>query len=143
MKTVMLSKEEVRNKNWVLVDAKDQILGRLATRIAKILMGKNKASYTPHVECGDPVIVINAKDIKVTGNKVKEKKYRHYTGYPGGFREVTYERLMQKKPQDIIMHAVKGMLPHNRLARKMLTRLRVYVDGNHGQQAQQPAPIKP
>lgn len=126
------------DKKWFVIDAKDQVLGRLATRVARLLIGKGKVIYTPHMECGDHVIIINAKQIRVTGNKAKDKVYQHYTGYPDGLRQYNFETLLAKKPREIIFRAVERMLPKNRMAAKMMTRLHVYADGTHEQQAQKP-----
>lgn len=141
MKTYLPKAGEIERKTY-LVDAQGKILGRLATRIATILMGKDEPFYTPHMECGDRVIVINAKSIRVTGRKAKEKIYQHYTGYPGGRHTSTFEELQAEKPELIITEAVRRMLPKNRLADKMLKRLRVYAGAEHRQKAQQPVPIQ-
>lgn len=116
---------------WHLIDVENQTLGRIATQIAQLLMGKSKPYFVRNLDCGDYVIVINAKHITVTGNKEAQKKYRRHSGYPGGFREETLERLRERKPEDIITHAVKGMLPQNRLRDKMLTRLYVFAEDKH------------
>ncbi len=141
MKTYLPKVGELKRRT-VLVDAKGKVLGRLATRIAMMLMGKDEVYYTPHMECGDQVIVINAKEIRVTGRKEKEKIYQHYTGYPGGRRTYTFEDLRERKPEYIIIEAVRRMLPKNRLADKMLKRLRVYPGAEHRQAAQQPVPVE-
>ena len=141
MKTYMPKESEI-DKKWILVDAQGKILGRLASKIAMILMGKHKVSYVPHQDCGDYVIVINAKNVKVTGRKEEQKIYRHYTGYPGGLKEYNYKRLMEKRPGEIIRRAVKRMLPHNNLGRTILNHLKVYADSNHKHQAQQPVEVK-
>ena len=125
-------------KNWYVVDATDIPLGRLASKIAVILMGKNKPSYTPHVDCGDYVIVVNADKVAVTGKKREEKIYKRHTGYPGGLREITFEKLQAKKPEEIIRHAVKGMLPDGRLGRQMFKKLKVYAGPEHNHAAQKP-----
>lgn len=140
MKTFMAKKEEVQ-PNWFVVDAKDQILGRLATRIATILMGKHKPTYTPHVDTGDFVVVTNAAFVRVTGRKVDQKEYQRYSGYPGGQRRITFRELMAKSPETIIRLAVRRMLPKNRLGAQMLRKLKVYRGGEHRHQAQQPAPL--
>mgnify|MGYP001566727843 CR=1 FL=1 len=137
MKTYLPKVGELKRRT-VLINAQGKILGRLATRVAKMLMGKDEVYYTPHMECGDQVIVINAKEIRVTGRKEKEKIYQHYTGYPGGRRTCTLEDLRKSKPELIITEAVRRMLPKNRLADKMLKRLRVYPGADHRQAAQQP-----
>ena len=139
-KTYIPKEKEIERK-WFLIDADGQILGRLATKVACLLMGKGKVIYTPHMEVGDYVIVINAKKIRVTGNKAKDKIYTHYTGYPGGIRQYNYETLMEKKPEQIIIRAVERMLPKNRLGSKMIKHLHVYPDQEHEQQAQTPVVI--
>ena len=123
-------------KKWHLIDAKGEILGRLASRISRILTGKIRPDYTAHVETGDGVIVINAKEIRVTGTKIKTKLYKNFSGYPGGLRERTFERVMSEDPTYILKHAVKGMLPKSRLGRRMATHLLVYPDATHPHQAQ-------
>ena len=140
MKTYIPKKEEITRK-WYLVDAKDKILGRLATKIARILSGKNKPIYTPHIDTGDFVVVINAKEVRVTGKKEENKIYYHHSRYPGGLKEEPLKKLRQRKPEEIIKRAVKGMLPKNKLGRKMLKRLKIYPDSNHPHQAQNPEPI--
>lgn len=129
------------DKDWVLIDAQGKILGRLATRIAKILQGKHKANYTPNSICGDKVVVINAKKIKVTGKKEKDKKYDKYSGYPGGRKEISLEELSEKNPSKVLFYAVGGMLPKNLLRKNMLRSLKIYPDSNHEQMAQQPKEI--
>jgi len=118
-------------REWVLIDAKDQVLGRLSTKIANLLMGKSKPYFARNLDCGDFVVVVNAKDIKITGLKATSKTYFRHSGYPGGFRGETFEQLNIRKPQDIIVHAVKGMLPNNKLRDSMLTRLRVFAGAEH------------
>ena len=137
MKSYMAKPNEVERK-WYLIDAEDKVLGRLATEVASILRGKNKPIYTPHVDTGEHVIIINADKIKLTGNKLKQKNYTYHTGYPGGLREIPYSLLMEKNPEKIIELAVKGMLPKNRLGRSMFRKLRVYRGTEHNHQAQQP-----
>ncbi|MBU1862246.1 MAG: 50S ribosomal protein L13 [Candidatus Omnitrophica bacterium] len=141
MKTYMVKEKELKKK-WILIDAQGKILGRLATRIATVLLGKHKSSYSPHQNCGDYVIVINAKDIKVTGKKESQKVYRHYTGYPGGLKEYSFKRLMERKPEEIIRLAVKRMLPHNNLRDHRLKNLKIYANSKHNHQAQQPVEMK-
>lgn len=141
MKTTLIKKEEVKHK-WYLVDASGEILGRLASRIAMVLMGKHRPSYTAHVDTGDFVVVINAAKVKVSGNKKQAKLYKTYSGYPGGFKETTMERLMAKKPEEIISLAVKRMLPATRLGKMMFGKLKVYAGKEHPHQAQQVVPIK-
>ncbi len=137
MKSYMAKAEEVDRK-WYVVDAAGQTLGRLASEVAAILRGKHKPIYTPHVDTGDFVIVINAEKIKLTGNKLNQKMYRHHSGYPGGLKEMDYRTLMQKRPEKAIELAVKGMLPHNRLGDKMYRKLKVYKGSEHPHQAQKP-----
>jgi large subunit ribosomal protein L13 len=126
------------NRNWVLIDAKDKILGRLATRIAKILQGKNKATYTPNFLCGDSVVVINAKHIRLTANKYEKKVYTKYSGYPSGQRHKPFSALMEKSPTRALHMAVRGMLPRNDLSKKMLRALKIYPEAEHKHQAQEP-----
>lgn len=135
--TRMFKREEVDRK-WYILDGKGKPLGRLASLAAKILRGKHKPIYTPHVDTGDHVIIINADKVVLTGKKLNQKKYYRHTGYPGGLRETTYEKLMQKNPELAVEKAIKGMLPHNRLGRKMIKKLRVYRGESHPHQAQQP-----
>jgi large subunit ribosomal protein L13 len=129
------------NKEWVLVDAKDQYLGRLASKVAKMLRGKHKADFTPHVDCGDNIVVINADKVKLSGKKWSQKQYFRYSGYPGGQKIETAEHLMQKDPRKIIEKAVKGMLPGNRLGNKLFKNLHVYIGEEHKQEAQKPRTI--
>ena len=137
MKTVSAKKEEVQHE-WYLVDATDKILGRLATQIANVLRGKNKPIFTPHADTGDFIIVTNAEKVKLTGKKLENKRYYRHSGYPGGFRVRTAQEVLKKKPEDLIMLAVKGMLPKNRLGSKLLTKLKVYAGKAHPHEAQQP-----
>jgi large subunit ribosomal protein L13 len=130
------------NKEWIGVDAEGEILGRLASKIAMAIRGKNKPSYTPHVDCGDNVIVINADKIKLTGNKMGDKVYVRYTGYPGGQRFVSPKELMEKHPTRVLEKAVRGMLPKNRLGRKLFNNLFVYAGAEHKHEAQNPKPVK-
>jgi large subunit ribosomal protein L13 len=130
-KTYTARAEDIKRK-WYIVDAKDQILGRLAVKVAAILRGKHKPIYTPHLDTGDGVIVINAAKIKVTGRKLKQKVYRRYSGYPGGLREVVLEDLLAKKPATVVHLAVERMLPINPLGRDMIKKLKVYADDKHG-----------
>ena len=129
-------------KDWVLVDAEDQILGRLAAKVALLLRGKLKTNYTPHVDCGDNVIIINAEKIRLTGKKMEEKIYLSHSGYPGGQKEVTPRTLLNKKPTAVVEKAVKGMLPKNRLGAELFRNLYVYAGSEHKHEAQQPKPIK-
>lgn len=137
MKTYMAKPVEVEKK-WHLVDATDQTLGRLSTKVASILRGKHKPTYTPHIDTGDFVIVVNADKIKLTGNKEDQKLYRRHTGYVGNLKTITYKEMMEKHPERIIEIAVKGMLPHNKLGRKQVSKLYVYAGSEHPHQAQQP-----
>ena len=137
MDTFMANPKTVEKK-WVLIDAKGQPLGRLASTVATILRGKNKPEYTPHVDTGDYVIVINAADIKVTGKKLHDKIYYRHSDYVGGLKSATLSEMLAKKPEDVIFHAVKGMLPDGTLGDKMLTKLRVYAGADHEQTAQKP-----
>ena len=136
----MAKREEVE-RNWYVVDAENKVLGRLASELAKILRGKHKPHFTPHVDTGDYVIVINAEKVSLTGNKLKDKVYYRHSGYPGGIKSITAEDLKAKKPEDLIRFAVKGMLPKNRLGRKLFKKLKVYAGGEHPHQAQEPKPI--
>ncbi len=136
-KTVSANKETVR-KEWFVVDAQDEVLGRLASKVALVLRGKHKPSYTPHVDCGDNVIVINAEKVKLTGNKMTEKQYVRHTGYPGGQRIETPQDLLAKKPEAIVEKAVKGMLPKNRLGSEIFRNLYVFSGDSHPHEAQQP-----
>tara|TARA_B100000073_G_scaffold108025_1_gene86941 strand:- start:10 stop:438 length:429 start_codon:yes stop_codon:yes gene_type:complete len=137
MKTISLKKSEI-TKEWWVVNAEDQILGRLASKIAQILRGKHKPNFTPHMDMGDFVIVVNAEKIKVTGNKEKDKTYFRHTGYPGGVKETSLDLLRRKRPESILINAVKGMLPHNRLGRSILSNLKVYSGVEHPHAAQTP-----
>lgn len=139
-KTISANKDTV-NKEWVLVDAENEILGRLASKVAKIARGKNKVDFTPHVDCGDNVIIINADKIQLTGNKWDQKEYVRHTGYPGGQRFTTVKQMLEKKPTEIIHHAVKGMLPKNRLGREIMRNIFIYAGNEHPHQAQQPQKI--
>jgi len=141
MKTISLKKSEIQ-KNWWIVDARGAVLGRLASEVAQILRGKHKTNFTPHLDMGDCVIVINAEKIEVTGNKEKDKKYFSHTGYPGGGKETSLEHLRQSKPEEIIQKAVKGMLPHNKLGRSILSHLKIYVGSEHPHLAQNPQDLK-
>jgi len=124
------------NKKWYLIDAKGKVLGRLATQVASILRGKNKPSYTPSMDLGDYVVIINAEKIKVTGNKLKGKIYRYHTSYPGGLKSTTLETLLQKKPELVLKKAVQGMIPHNKLGRAIIKKLKIYRGDEHPHQAQ-------
>lgn len=140
-KTTMVKKEQAEHCSWFLLDASGKTLGRLASEIAKILRGKHKTTFTPHVDTGDGVIVMNAEKVHVTGAKEAQKIYRNYTGFIGGMRETPYRDMMKKNPTYILKHAVKGMMPRNRLARKQMKKLRIFVGDKHIHQAQQPISI--
>jgi large subunit ribosomal protein L13 len=131
-----------RERNWLLVDATGQTLGRLATQIADALRGKRKPTYTPHVDTGDFVVVINAEKISVTGNKLHDKRYYRHSGYPGGLRSRSLAEMLERRPEEVIRLAVKGMLPRNRLARKQITKLKVYAGPDHPHAAQMPQPME-
>lgn len=137
MKSFVATPSDIERK-WYVVDAEGKTLGRLATEVATVLRGKHKPTFTPHMDCGDYVIVINAEKVDVTGKKRKEKVYKRHTGYPGGLREVTFEKLQEKKPEEIIRHAVKGMMPNGKLGRQMYKKLKVYAGPEHNHQAQKP-----
>ena len=139
-KTISANKNTA-NKEWVVVDANGAVLGRLASEVAKIIRGKHKTNYTPHVDCGDNVIVINADKVKLTGNKLKDKVYVRHTGHPGGQRFQTPREVLEKYPNRVIERAVKGMLPKNRLGRQLFTNLFVYAGTEHPHVAQQPKEI--
>jgi len=130
MSTNVLSGKQIR-RNWYHVDAKDQVLGRLAQDVANKLMGKQKVNYVPYLDNGDFVVVTNASQVKVTGKKATQKTYYHHSGYPGGLRAETFDKLIQRRPTEVIRHAVKGMLPKNKLGRSMITKLHVYAGENH------------
>lgn len=136
--STFMAKADPNNRKWYIVDAAGKPLGRVAATAATILRGKHLPTFTPHVDCGDHVIIINAADAVLTGRKLDQKKYRRHSGYTGGLKEITYRKLMAENPEKAMMLAVKGMLPHNTLGRSALTRLRVYKDANHQQQAQKP-----
>lgn len=140
-KSYMAKPGEVEKK-WYVVDATDAILGRLSSQVATILRGKNKPEFTPNVDCGDFVIVINCNKVRLTGKKLEQKYYRHHTGYIGGLKEVQYKKIMQEKPEFAVYKAVKGMLPKNSLGEAMLTKLRVYAGSDHPHSAQQPVELK-
>ncbi len=141
MKTFSAKPAEVR-RDWYLIDATDKTLGRLATEVARRLRGKHKAEFTPHVDTGDYIVVINADKVKVTGNKETDKVYYHHTGYPGGIKSITLDKLRAKAPERIIETAVKGMLPKNPLGRAMYRKLKVYAGAEHKHAAQQPKALE-
>jgi large subunit ribosomal protein L13 len=140
MRTYSAKPKEIEQR-WYLVDAEGQTLGRLATRIADTLRGKRKPQYTPHVDTGDFVVVVNAEKITVTGNKLEQKLYYRHSGYPGGLRSRTLAEQLERRPTEVIRKAVKGMLPRNRLARRQITKLKVYAGPEHPHAAQNPQPL--
>ena len=142
MKTTVMAKSETVDRKWYVIDATDIPLGRVASQVAAILRGKNKPIYTPHVDTGDYVIVINTDKMILTGNKLNDKKYFHHSGFPGGIKEATYKDLMEKKSDFVLEKAVKGMLPKNSLGKKMFMKLKVYKGGEHPHSAQQPVELK-
>lgn len=141
MKTYMPKPNSFERK-WYIVDAKGKTLGRLASQVASILKGKHKPIYSPHMDTGDFVIIINASEVELTGKKRQQKMHRHYTGYPGGLKEVSYEKLLKEKPEKAAYEAVWGMIPHNRLGRKVIKKLRVYRGPEHKHQAQKPEKLE-
>lgn len=140
-KTKTVSAKSIERK-WYVIDAEDQVLGRLCSDISKVLQGKNKASYSPNIDTGDHVIVINAEKIKLTGNKWDQKEYITYSGYPGGQKSKTARQVLNSKPEMIIESAVKGMLPRNKIGRQMFKKLHLFIGGEHTHQAQKPEPLK-
>jgi large subunit ribosomal protein L13 len=136
----MAKKGEVEQR-WHLVDGKDQVVGRVASRIARVLMGKHRPEYTPHIDTGDYVVVTNAAELRFTGRKDQQQRYFHYTGYPGGLRERTVSDLKEKKPEEILHLAVRRMLPKTRLGRQMIQKLKIYPGAEHPHEAQQPQPL--
>ena len=141
MKTFTLKAKDIK-KNWYLIDAKDQVLGRLSTKVAQLIRGKEKPEFTPHLDMGDFVIVVNADKVKVSGSKEDDKVYWRHSGFPGGQKETSLSEMRDKFPDRIITNAVKGMLPHNRLWRSILTQLKVYNGPNHPHSAQKPKSLK-
>ena len=141
MKTYVPKVWEIQKKCY-LIDAQGQVLGRVAVEAAKLLRGKNKPQFTPHMDCGDQVVIINAEKAKVTGKKASDKKYYHHSGYQGGLSEITYEQMLIKHPTRAMMLAIQGMLPHNRLGRKLAKHVRVYAGSKHRQEAQKPEPYE-
>ena len=141
MKTYMAKPAEVERK-WYVVDATDMVLGRLASQVAMVLRGKNKSTFTPNVDTGDYVIIINPNKVRLTGKKLEKKYYRYHTGYIGGLKEVQYKKLMAEKPEFVVYKAVKGMLPKNAIGRTMIKKLHVYAGNEHNHQAQQPVELK-
>jgi large subunit ribosomal protein L13 len=142
MRTTYTVKASEIEKKWYVVDAEGQTLGRLSSEIAKVLTGKNKPIYTPHLDTGDYVIVINAEKVKVTGRKMDQKLYRRHTGHPGGLREVNLKTMLDKKPEEVIKHSVKGMLPKKALGDKLIKKLKVYKGAEHDHASQQPTELK-
>ncbi len=142
MQKTYYPKAEDIQRDWVVVDANDQTLGRLATQISTVMLGKHKPGFTPGVEMGDYVIVVNAAHITVTGNKMEDKMYHHHTGYPGGLKSINLRDLLAKHPERVIEKAVWGMLPHNRMGRHLMTKLRVYAGPDHPHSAQDPKPVE-
>ena len=140
MRTYMAKKGEVEQR-WHLVDADDKVVGRLASRIARVLMGKHRPEYTPHVDTGEFVVVVNAAKVRFTGRKPAQKRYYHYTGHPGGLRERTVTDLLERKPEEILHLAVRRMLPKTRLGRQMIQKLKIYPGAEHPHEAQQPQPL--
>lgn len=141
MKTVSAREQDIQ-RDWYVVDAQGQTLGRLATRVATLLRGKHKSNFTPHVDCGDYVIVVNADKVHVTGQKMIQKKYYRHSGYPGGLKQVTLRDQLQKFPDRVVEAAVRGMLPKNRLGRRMFKKLKVYAGPAHPHEAQQPKSLE-
>jgi large subunit ribosomal protein L13 len=135
------AKPQTVERDWFIIDAENKVLGRLATEIARRLRGKHKSVYTPHVDTGDYIIVINVEKLRVTGRKTTDKVYYHHTGYPGGLKKINFADLMQKKPEEVLNLAVKGMLPKGPLGRAMFRKLKVYVGTEHKHTAQQPIPL--
>ena len=131
-----------RERNWLVVDATGKTLGRLATQIADALRGKRKPAYTPHIDTGDFVVVVNAEKVAVTGNKREQKRYYRHSGYPGGLRSRTLDDMLERRPEEVLRLAVRGMLPKNRLARKQLTKLKIYAGPEHPHEAQKPQPME-
>ena len=141
MSTFTQKQEEIA-RNWYVVDAEGETLGRLASRIAPILKGKHKPVYTPHMDCGDYVIIVNAEKVRVTGRKMDQKLYYRHSGYPGGLRSISLKDQLAKHPERVLQAAIRGMLPKNKLGRRMLKKLKVYAGDSHPHQAQQPRPLE-
>jgi len=140
MKSYTARQGEVQ-RQWYVVDAQDKVLGRLASRIAMVLRGKTKPTFTPHMDTGDFVVVVNAAQVQLTGRKLDNKIYYRHSGYPGGLKEISARKLLQKKPEEILRHAVRGSLPKNSLGRPLLKKLKIYAGGEHPHEAQTPAPF--
>jgi large subunit ribosomal protein L13 len=141
VRTFTEKKEEIE-REWYLVDAEGQTLGRLASRIAPILKGKHKPTYTPHLDCGDFVVIVNAEKVRVTGRKLDQKFYYHHSGYPGGLKSISLRDQLERFPERVLEAAVRGMLPKNKLGRRMVKKLKVYAGDSHPHQAQQPKPLE-
>lgn len=141
MRTYSPSANEIQ-RDWYVVDAQDEVLGRLASRVARVLRGKHKPTFTPHLDCGDYVIIVNARGIKLTGNKAEQKIWHRHSGFPGGLKSVPFARLLDETPEKTVEKAVKGMLPKNKLGREMGRKLRVYPGPEHPHEAQQPQPLQ-
>ncbi len=140
--TKSLSVEEgLEARKWFIVDADDQVLGRLATRVATVLRGKHRPTFTPHVDCGDFIVVVNAEKVKLTGNKAADKRYWRHSGFPGGIYSRTAAEVLERKPEDVIRKAVEGMLPRNRLGRQLAKKLKIYAGEQHPHSAQRPEPL--
>ncbi|GBE40351.1 MAG TPA: 50S ribosomal protein L13 [Nitrospirae bacterium] len=142
MKTIFAKDTDVERK-WHVIDADGLVVGRLATKVADILRGKNKAIYTPHTDTGDFVVIVNAEKVRFTGNKLEQKKYYHHTGYPGGIKMATAKEIMEETPEKIIISAVSGMMPKNKLAKQQISKLKVYSGPEHPHQAQNPETLNP
>ena len=140
-KTYMAKPEDIKEK-WYIVDATDMVLGRLASNVANVLRGKNKPTYTPNVDCGDHVVIVNCAKVRLTCKKLEKKVHFHHSGYIGGLKEVQYKKLMAEKPERAVMYAIKGMLPKNSLGRDQLTKVRCYAGAEHNQAAQKPEELK-
>lgn len=139
--TLLTKEEALKERRWILLDATGKTLGRFAAEVAKILRGKHKPTFTPHVDCGDGVIIIHAEKIKVTGNKEAQKVYRHHTGAMSGLREVPYRTMMARKPEEILRRAVEGMMPNSRLGKQQVKKLRIFAGDQHGHAAQSPIAV--
>ena len=139
--TLLTKEQALAERKWLLFDAKGKTLGRFATEIAKVLRGKHKPNFTPHVDCGDGVIIINAEKVVVTGNKEGQKIYRYHTGAMGGLREVPYRTMMARKPEEILRRAIEGMVPNSRLGKQQVKKLRIFAGEQHDLSAQQPTPV--
>ena len=140
MKTYM-AKGETVERSWYVVDAENMVLGRLSSQVAAILRGKHKPTYTPHVDTGDHVIIVNAAKVRLTGRKLDQKKYYHHTGYPGGLKETTYRRLLETKPEFAVYESIRRMMPNGPLGRQMLKKVRIYAGPTHNNAAQKPEPL--